>query len=271
MIAFAHIQKTGGVTMNSVLRRSYGTKHCDVMPVRRGDDYFLECYSASDHRWTARVYPRLRSIAGHLVKPHSDLYRVVPEVRYFTMLREPLKRMASHYQHVVQKLGGTLSFRDWVENPLLRDLQTRHIGGSDRFEEAAEILERRCFMAGLVERYDESLVLLRRRAGDPRMDIRYVARNIARENAIRDGLLADPETRGLLADLNREDVKLYRFVSEELLPRYRREYGPTLEADVAALRATLPGRRIHPREQLSRLKMNLLYRPLLRGYGVAVR
>ncbi|MBW1881197.1 MAG: sulfotransferase family 2 domain-containing protein [Deltaproteobacteria bacterium] len=272
MIAFAHIQKTGGVTMNSVLRRSYGTRHCDVMPVGRYDTYLLETYSGSDHRWTARLYPRLLSIAGHLVKPHSDLHTVVPEVRYFTMLREPLKRMASHYQHVVQKLGRTWSFRDWAENALLRDLQTHHIGGTGRFEDAAGILEERCFLVGLVERYDESLVLLRRRAGEPEMDIRYIARNVATDNSIRDGLLADPDHRRMLADLNREDVKLYRFVVEDLYPRFQREYGATLEADVAAFRAALPARRISVREQLSRLKMNLVYRPLLRGYrSVAAR
>jgi hypothetical protein len=265
VIAFAHIQKTGGVTLGSVLRRSYGPRHCDVMPVQRGSEYLREVYSASDHRWTAMLYPRLRSIAGHLVKPHSDLDTAVPDIRYVTLLRDPLKRMASHYQHVVQREGRILSFREWVEDPLLHNLQSWHLGGTNRFEDAAAVVEQ-CLMVGLVERYDESLVLLRQRAGEPRLRIRYLPKNVSTDNTIRDGLLADPSTRRLLVELNREDTKLYRLVVEDLYPSYQSDYGRTLDADVSVFRASLPGRAISGREQLCRMKLNLVYRPLLRAH-----
>ena len=76
-------------------------------------------------------------------------------------------------------------------------------------------------------------------------------------------LLADERTRQLLVEANQVDQQLYDFVANELYPTFQREYGPTLQADVAAYQASQ--RRSFDRLNLtlSRLKQFLVYRPLL--------
>jgi hypothetical protein len=265
VLALAHIQKTAGTTLNGILRQSYGLAHCDVEPVHEGVTYLATTYSAADHRWTRVPYPRLRSIAGHRVKPHSDLQLAVPDVRYYSFLREPLARTASHYQHEVQWLGQMQSFEEWSQEPHLRDLQCRHLGGTASADDAIETIERCCFFVGLTERFDASLLLLRQRIDDGRFGILYATRNVASNPSIRDGLLADAGARKLNEEMNREDRKLYDYVWNELFPRYEREYGGSLERDVAAFRAELPEWRMSAREGLSRLKRNLIYKPYLKA------
>ena len=62
--AFVHIEKTGGVTLNEALRRSFGIFHCDAEPWR---GYTAMPFDADDYRRLRWIQPGLRSIAGHCV------------------------------------------------------------------------------------------------------------------------------------------------------------------------------------------------------------
>jgi hypothetical protein len=239
MLAFAHIQKTAGSTLTWILRRTYGVRHMDVEPWRpfAGPRYYETTYSAEDHVQVQRGLPRLESVAGHHVKPHSDLDRVRPDVRYVTFLREPLARTASHYQHMVQKMGYTRSCDDWLSAERFQDLQTRHIAGRPDVDEALRVLRERCILVGLQERFDESLVLLRDRVADPRLDVRYRSENVARDPALSRSLLEDPASRAVLEDANRLDVELYARVRDEIFAGQVREAGPGFAGAVEAFRA----------------------------------
>src|SRR5215468_545457 len=76
MYAFVHIEKTGGSTLNTIFRRSFGARHCDVRlplakrPNDRHDDRV--CVQAEDLRRVRRLYRNLRGISGHNVKPYAD-------------------------------------------------------------------------------------------------------------------------------------------------------------------------------------------------------
>ena len=261
MLALIHIEKTAGTTITYILRQSFGTRHCDVLPWKRSFSHG-DVFSAEDLRRTRWLYPRLESIAGHTVKPFGDLQHAHVDVRFYTFLREPLARCVSHYQHQIQRMGKSLSFKEWIRDERYRNFQVRKLAGNEDGDRAIRTLDETVRFVGLLERFNESLVMLRKRFPDAPLKIGYQRRNVAADSAIKDRLLNDPAVRPLLVDANREDLKLYQFVTERLYPRQAREYGDSLEADVAHFEATHRPPPAFPRLMLNTIKRRLVYRPV---------
>jgi len=239
MIAFVHIQKTAGTTLTSILRRSLGLRHFDTRGIRNKG-----CVSGEELRRVCGVYWKLESIAGHSVRPLSDLNRFFPSIRYYTFLREPLARTISHFAfHVrrgVLECSGRSDPRPMIRDFLqrVRNTQTNHLVGRPCADEAIDLVRERIGFVGLVERFDESLVLFRRWAAHPTLDISYVAQNVsardrvAGQNLLRDLMHEDPEVAEWVADSNREDDRLYNWVRDEWYPAQCAAYGPELASDV---------------------------------------
>ncbi len=233
MIALVHMHKTAGTTLATILKRSFGMRHCTVYAWQEGSPYF----SAADYRRLARLYPRLESISGHDIKPYSDLETVRPDILYYTFLREPLDRTASQYQYEVQMGGGKRPFEEWIQRPENRNYQVDKLTTAKTAATAIATLEGKGMFVGVMERFDESIVMLQRRVGPDRLrDIRYHRRLVAPSNEIKKRLLSDPATRAMLEEANREDLALWEHVMSDLYPRQQREYGADLKEAVAALR-----------------------------------
>jgi len=263
VLAFAHIEKTAGITINRILRRSFGVRHCDVEPWRGA--WEADFFSASDYRRLQRLYPRLESIAGHTVKPYSDLDQACSNIQYYTFLREPLLRCASHYQYQIQVMRRNIPFEDWIETEKFRNFQTTKIAGIAELHIGIRVLQRFMFV-GLVERFDESLVIFQRRAGDPCLSISYRRENVAPSNIIKNQLLSNPKTRAQLVEANRIDLAVYEFVSRDLYRREKRQYGNTLDADVAAFKRTNSPPAFSLKLMLNVFRRNALYKPALFYY-----
>ena len=164
---------------------------------------------------------------------------------YYTFLREPLVRCASHYQYQVQQQGKTYSFDQWIVRDLKRNPETTRIAGPNgTVRDAIQILRSRFIFVGLVEHFDESLVIFRQRVDDPRLDIWYRRKRVAENDDIKNQLLSDPRTRSLLVEANQLDLELYEFAAKELYPIFRRTYEGSLDRDVAEFKraSESPGR-----------------------------
>jgi len=243
--------------MVGILRRSYGLRHCDVEPVAGR----TASYGAADHRFASRLHPCLASIAGHQVTPSSDLEESVGEVLFYTILREPVSRVASQYQHVAMRsnpppLEEVLP-RSWWNNR-----QTRQLAGVDDVEAAVDVIRAKNVLIGFTGAFDEFLIMLRAEARDPRLDIRYVRRNISPDHSISRRILEDPSARRQIEEHNRNDLELWRVVQREIYPRQRSRF-PGLERDLRSfLQVRTPPAR-SPRELLNRVHRNMLYKPAL--------
>ena len=265
LIAYAHVMKTGGQTMCDILRQSYPGRHCDLQA--------SGVATSDDLRFARHFYPRLRSVAGHGVVPLGDLASACDSIRYFIFLRDPVERCVSHYQYRRNK-DETSDFEPWLAkyaNYQARFLcRTRDLGQAWPAEadadRAIDAIERHVGFVGLQERFDESLVLLVRWVGEPGFDVAYRSRNVASSNAIRRQILGDPRTLEMIHAQHAEDDKVYRYVRDVVYPRQVAQYGDTLAADVAALRARLPApqRRIVSRS-LAAVKRGVFYKPLARA------
>lgn len=185
---------------------------------------------------------RIRLLKGHM--PYGlHRYLSVP-ASYITMLRDPVDRIISHYNYVLSSPGHYLhhevtsremSLSDYVGSGLSTELtndQTRLISGVEKvntrlFDDeerrtlrtgrelvTPEILEiakknlRDDFAAvGLFSRFDESLLLFKRRLGWRR--IYYVRRNVTKAGASTRRVPL--EERDLIAKHNEMDAELYEY------------------------------------------------------------
>lgn len=173
------------------------------------------------------------------------------------MLRHPVDRVISHYYHVLKTPGNILhnevvsknmSLRDYVSSaitPQLTNGQTRLISGVERVDSitgsdpvSAGILEialrnlrDRVDILGISERFDESLIVFKRRLGW--RNTLYVRRNVARG---RPSVEEVPrETIKIIEDQNEFDLELYEFAKQRVKELIL-EHGPPLEGELQAFK-----------------------------------
>lgn len=237
LIAFVHIPKTAGSTLNSILASQYAPDQIHEI-MMRGMSWIapqprlvpkpLISFSKIQRLKFALRHPRrLRLIHGHF---DLSIIRLLPaSARCFTLLRDPVQRAISHYYHYrrmtadpVHALAMQSTLAQWVGSRGLVEMdngQTRRLAGemnlpfgrvnSGMLERAKSNLA--AFAAvGLTERFEESLVLFRHAFGwvlHP-----FTARNVADNRPRRAELSA--EALEAIAHCNRFDLELYRFGSD---------------------------------------------------------
>ncbi|MDP6717754.1 MAG: hypothetical protein QGF59_03830 [Pirellulaceae bacterium] len=140
--------------------------------------------------------------------------------------------------------------------------QARFLTGTEDADAAIEMLQTKVGFVGLVEQFNESLVLLKSWSDQRQLKIRYRSRNIAEDNQIKRQILDDAKQCQAVIDHNQEDIKLYRYVCEEIYPRQLADYGPRLQTDVSRLEASLPApRQVSLSIALSNAHRWFLYKP----------
>lgn len=276
MYAFMHIEKTAGSTMTTILRRSFGTRHCDIrLPMAKRLRRNLDrkpCVDRDDLERVQRLYPNLRGIAGHSVKPYEELGEMSPEIRFFTFLRDPAKRFMSHFLNRA-RIYTREAFDEWVSSAWTQNWQTKVIAGVPDANKAIEIIGERIGFVGLTERFDESLVLLGQWIAEPGFSGEYRRvnqlqekrrpRDIERERTDTSYLKTEYAHRRI-AEANAEDQKVYDFVATTIYPQQVAAYQGDLQSDLRTLqeRNRECGRLVEP--LWPAFYRNCVYKPLLR-------
>jgi hypothetical protein len=269
MLVFIHINKTGGNTVSHILRSSFGLRHCQVEPWHA--QWTGPPFSASDLKRLRRFYPNLKSIAGHRITGHVDLQANGLEFKYLTFMRDPLKSCASRFQYKVQVSGKkNLVFEEWIQQDWTRNHQTKWIAGVAEVDEAIRIIQAKNIFVGLTEHFDESMVLLKSLIAND-LNISYKRVNVAQKNTIKERLLTTESTRQMLIEAQKADLELYNYIKQELYPTYQKEYGPSLEANVADYRRLQSNNFNYWNLTLCRLKHYILYKPLLDLYRIGIK
>ncbi len=278
MYAFVHIEKTAGTTLNNILRRALGTRHCDIrLPLakRKNDqEDHRVCVEAADLRRVRRLYRNLRGIAGHNVKAYADLHEADPEIQFLTVLRDPYSRFRSHFLN--RAPGHTREALDeWLAGGWTHNWQTKMIAGEADGEKAIELIKTRFGFVGLTEKFDESLLMLRQWLGDPSLNFAYKRVNcISAKQRPRDAArekddmsyLESPEVRAQIAAANAEDQKVYDFVTANIYPRQLAAYGTNLAAELKELRNNNQAATKLSEPFVGSFVRNYVYKPLIHCY-----
>lgn len=267
MIAFIHIKKTAGKTIKHIMQRELGIFHCDAKRWHPDDPYF----SAADLARLRRIYPWLRSIAGHSVRAYGDLQQASPAPLFYTFLRDPVRRTVSQYQYEMRKARhGDKPFEDWLADPARHNLQVQSLAGTADLDEALRILEHEVTFVGLQEQFEESLLLLRPALGLPeRVDLSPVRVNAASDNRLRDRILADPKRVALLQQANQLDQALYDYARNTLFERQRERLHPLLTSAPDSSRVRRRSS-LSARSYANGAYRYLVYKPLIEIYRSCV-
>jgi len=254
-LIFLHIPRTGGSTLRWILRRQFQAD--ETLAVVKGYDPWAEIAALPQPRRMQIKYVR-----GH-VSYGIHQYFTHPAA-YITFMRDPVDHIISHHYYVLRLpthylhqavVSDTMSLKDYVTSGLSNELtndQTRRISGLLTTKELTEQslalakanIETHFAFVGLMERYDESLVLARRLFGWH--NVYYVRKNVTKARRSKQDVRQD--VLDTIARRNQLDIELYQFVQQRFNETIE-AYGPTFQAAVARFQA-----------------LNALFRALYTGY-----
>ncbi len=217
---FCHIPKTGGMTFHHLLRRYFGWNHLAGTP-RSG-----WVYDAKDLQRDLRVFPHLRSLGGHSMRPFVNFGPNTKRLRWYTVLRDPVARTISNFQHQVEKNNQKASFIEWLEKPYNHNWHVRMLSGGQDLDVAKEAL-RRCTCIGFIDRYNEFLLLLKDRMGWKGFNPTYLqVKNPAHEGTVRQEIYDNMATYSdALSAANYLDQQLFEYANQEIYSTQVAEYG----------------------------------------------
>jgi Sulfotransferase family len=241
-LIFLHIPKTGGSTIYKVLERQYS--RAQTLRLESSQIARFKTLPAAQHG-------RYRLIQGHL---YFGLHRFVPGAStYMTFLRRPVERVLSFYYYArstpdhylySQLVTERLDLKTLLARELTSELcngQTRQLAG-DEWEDPQRVVTRAALdraqanlthfrVVGLLEKFDASLLLLRRAFGWHWPF--YVKENVTKEKP--DETFLDPETRGLIEEANRLDLELYEY-ARKLFDEHCRAAGDSFAKELGHFR-----------------------------------
>jgi hypothetical protein len=227
-VIFLHIPKAAGQTLYRVLARQYKRAHTYVF---QGGRQQLQLAMDQLRRWPEAKRADMQLLCGHV--PYG-IHTLVPNPYvYFTLLRHPVERVISQYYYVLrtpqhalyaQVTARQMSLEDYVAsgiNPEVDNGQTRLLAGvglslpfgqcpEELLQRAMENIDRDFVVAGLMERFDETLLLLKHTLGWRRWPV-YTKHNVATQRQPLAHLPA--RTRRLIEQYNQLDGALYEFVT----------------------------------------------------------
>lgn len=225
-LVFLHIPKAAGTTLHTILEKHYPrASHYSIFeePARQ-----LQELGARPQKQREKI----RLLKGHFA--YGAHQHLVGPSTYVTLLRNPVDRVISHYYYVkrtprhylYQKVTAenmdlaayiTLRLTEELDNGQVRLLcgVDRDIPwgacGRDHLEQAKRNISEHFAVAGVLERFDESLALMGHKL-DWQWTPYYENQNITKEKNER----LEPSTLNVIRKANEFDLELYEWVSARL-------------------------------------------------------
>jgi hypothetical protein len=219
-LIFLHIPKASGTTMRSVIEPHYGPDQVYCIYEDNRPFHSMAEFSQLDDGAKAKI----RAVIGHV---NYGLHRHLPnKSTYCALMRDPVARVISYYHHRMchhpdwnnnnVSLLNFLSSRD----PQTDNHQTRILSGvspkygactDEMLWSAVDNINSKFCLVGLVERFDESLLLLGKLLGWSDWNALGYAKQNVSINKPREGYFSQLEIN-TVKNHNRLDVMLYSYV-----------------------------------------------------------
>ena len=205
IIAFVHIEKAAGTSVIHTLRDSFFPSYVDVRPVI-GNDYWLK---SSDLTWYFKLMPWIKVIGGHSIVPYAGLERDF-NVKYFTILRDPVNRYISQYRYWRSALGKDITFETFLEKSGSWNMQAKKIAEDRKAVSAISILQDKFIAYGVVEEMELFIADL---AAYFQRDLLLQRKNFTQNKVDRVDDLREKYLQAII-DRNEEDIELYNWVKQ---------------------------------------------------------
>lgn len=249
---FIHIDKTAGRSFNFILRRNFGKDMVALYNLRRRR--FL---SEPEMKAIATLYPAARCIASHHLScpiPQPDDDNV--DYKVIAFVRDPADRVLSTYffqaGHRDRRAGRDyhmprfeehmerINAKEYEESSgrwaSFTNLQTYFLDRDYDVDRAKRRMSDDLFFVGVTERFEESLILLKRKFERQGIDFRihYIQRNVGGRLCAREYLT--PEVYGRVMEMNEKDRELHSHANH-LLDEQIAGFGDEFQSEVAAFKS----------------------------------
>lgn len=227
-VLFLHLPKAGGTTLGDFVYNQCRTPEDRDEGLLNSGVLFLPYgfFKEPNLRVPEFVTPLLsradlRAVVGHFWFGLHE-YVARPST-YITLLRNPFERVVSLYHYL--KLEGEMSIEEFASRPPYKEVdndQTRRIAGVDpavgectgaTLRAAQENLRRHFSVVGLTERFDETLVLLKRKLNWQREILSYPKNTNPDRPAIAS---LSQEAADAIGRRNELDLELWHYANELL-------------------------------------------------------
>lgn len=228
-VIFLHIPKAAGSTLNKIVEKQYDSN--TVFKINGN------CPQESINEFkklTEVQREQIRLVNGHMP---FGLHEFLPQpYTYITMVRDPVERIISSYYFVLQTSGhylnkkvtsSNMSLNEYVGSGISKELnngqvrllaatnaKSKNVGfgqcSVEMLQLAKKNLQENFSVVGLVERFDETLLLLKRTFGWK--NLFYVKHNVTKSRSDKQEI--SKNTLKLIEKQNSLDIELYKYVQE---------------------------------------------------------
>ena len=217
-ICFVHIEKCGGITLHNLFHKNFLFY---VSP----DPSYGEYFSVGQLKIINKLFGRnFKGIGGHMVGSFLGYEKVLGNnVFYTSFVREPLSRYISHlnWQKFIMKKKWTID--SFLASEEFNNYQCYRLSGERKFEAAREQILNNFSFIGLMENYDESLLILEKMHGGLHPVYEKSNEKKYEKGKIELSDFSEHQIEQLRKN-NEEDLKLYHFLKEDYYPSIREKY-----------------------------------------------
>lgn len=248
---FVHIAKTAGRTLLSIMENVFNKD--EILYLYDNDDYPLNVKDLK--RMSEQEKRKYKLFTGHFP---FGLHEYVPQpCKYITILREPVSRVISTYNHIKNvecmskdedfkkrwKEAQKMSLEEFVKSDILPYQNNYKVycltdradkyGGctAEDLEKAKRNLKEHFMIAGLTERFDETVVYIRRNLS---WVVPFYTKTNVREGGLRREDLPQSTIKGI-EEKNWMAIELYEYATE-LFNEMIGKQGQDFQREVAELK-----------------------------------